>query len=139
MVSYRLDTNQSMPVVLGMLQDAMPPVRPGVTALRSDRGWQYQHARFRRALRVAGITQSMSRSGNCYDNACAESFFSQFKQEFLRGRSFGSVEEFAVELAGGIDWFNTARLGEARQWLRPRDYRLRTVAVQGPAAGYLPL
>lgn len=121
-LSYGLDTNQGMPVVLGMLRDALPQVRRGITMLHSDRGWQYQHAGFRRALRNAGITQSMSRSGNCYDNACAENFFSHFKQEFLRGRTFESLDDFAMQLAGWIAWFNTARLSEKRGWMSPRSY-----------------
>ena len=121
-ISYRLDTNQGMPVVLGMLRDAIPRARRGVTTLHSDRGWQYQHAGFRRALRDAGIVQSMSRSGNCYDNACAENFFSHFKQEFLRGRQFESVESFTTQLAAWTNWFNTARLSEKRGWTSPRDY-----------------
>jgi putative transposase len=121
-LSYRLDTNQGMPVVLGMLRDALPRARRGITTLHSDRGWQYQHAGFRGALRSAGISQSMSRSGNCYDNACAENFFSHFKQEFLRGRHFDSVEEFTDQLAGWITWFNTARLSEKRGWTSPRGY-----------------
>lgn len=124
-LSYRLDTNQGMPVILGMLEDALRRARPGITTLHSDRGWQYQHAGFRRALRNAGITQSMSRSGNCYDNACAENFFSHFKQEFLRGRRFSTVEDFANQLAAWILWFNTCRRSEKREWLSPRDFRMR--------------
>jgi transposase InsO family protein/transposase-like protein len=125
-LSYRLDVNQGMPVILGMLRDALPHARRGVTILHSDRGWQYQHAGFRGALRSAGITQSMSRSGNCYDNACAENFFSHFKQEFLRGRQFGSVEEFTDQFAAWIEWFNTARLSEKRGWTSPRGYAKAT-------------
>jgi putative transposase len=125
-LAYRLDTNQAMPMVLGMLQDAASLARRGVTTLHSDRGWQYQHAGFRYALRSAGIIQSMSRSGNCYDNACAENFFSHFKQEFLRGRSFASVEEFAVQLGGWVEWFNTSRRSAKRDWLSPLEFRLRS-------------
>lgn len=108
-VSYRLDTNQNMPMVLGMLTDALPHARAGTTMLHSDRGWQYQHGNFRHHLRQHGITQSMSRSGNCYDNAVAENFFSHFKQEFLRGRTF-TLDTFPIELARWIEWFNTERI-----------------------------
>lgn len=134
-LSYRLGVNQQMPLVLGMLHDAIPRVRTGVTTLHSDRGWQYQHAGFRRALRQHGITQSMSRSGNCYDNACAESFFSHFKQEFLRGRKFVSVGAFTTELASWIHWFNTDRLSERRDWLSPHDYRLKVAASSSQSGG----
>jgi putative transposase len=123
-LSYRLDTNQGMTVVLGMLRDALPQVRRAITMLHSDRGWQYQHAGFRRALRKAEITQSMSRSGNCYDNACAENFFSHFKQESLRGRMFGSIDDFEIQFSGWIAWFNNARLSEKRGWTSPRGYSI---------------
>ncbi|WFR67699.1 DDE-type integrase/transposase/recombinase [Curtobacterium flaccumfaciens] len=108
-VSYRLDTNQNLPMVLGMLTDALPHARPGATMLHSDRGWQYQHGNFRHVLRQHGITQSMSRSGNCYDNAVAENFFSHFKQEFLRGRTF-TLDTFPTKLDRWIEWFNVDRI-----------------------------
>lgn len=127
-ISYRLATNQNMPMVLAMLEDALPLARRGVTILHSDRGWQYQHAGFRKVLQAQGITQSMSRRGNCYDNACAESFFSHFKQEFLRGRTFTSVDDFTHELDEWIHWFNTARVSAQRNWMSPSAYRLAAAA-----------
>jgi putative transposase len=75
-------------------------------------------------LRSAGIFQSMSRSGNCYDNACAEHFFSHFKEQFLRSRQFDSVEGFTDQLAAWITWFNTARLSEKRGGTSPLGYRV---------------
>lgn len=55
---------------------------PGLL-LHSDRGVQYSSARFREELCAHGITPSMSRRGNCYDNALAESFFSTLKIELV--------------------------------------------------------
>jgi len=127
-ISYQIDTNQNMPMVLTMLQDALPLARPGVTILHSDRGWQYQHAGFRQVLRAHSITQSMSRKGNCYDNACAENLFSHFKQELLRGRTFSSVSDFTAQLAAWIHWFNTARISARRDWMSPHAYRLAKTA-----------
>ncbi|OIH92414.1 hypothetical protein BIU90_11005 [Curtobacterium sp. MCBA15_001] len=113
MISYRLDTNQNMPMVLEMLIAALPQADRGATVLHSDRGWQYQHHAFRNLLRDHGVTQSISRSGNCYDNAIAENFFSHFKQEFLRGRTF-DLGSFPDELDQWIEWFNTKRIRTAR-------------------------
>lgn len=121
-LSYRIETNQQMPMVLGMLTDALPHVRGGVTTLHSDRGWQYQHTGFRRELRLHRIKQSMSRSGNCYDNACAEGFFSHFKQEFLRGRTWATVDQFLPDLHSYIHWFNHARIHTRLSNLSPREY-----------------
>lgn len=122
-LSYRVDTNQQMPMVLGMLRDALPKARGAVTTLHSDRGWQYQHAGFRRELRLHGITQSMSRSGNCYDNACAENFFSHFKQEFLRGRRWSSTQAFLESLDGYIRWFNHHRFHDRAGTFSPVAHR----------------
>lgn len=135
-LSYRVDTNQQMPLVLGMLRDALPKARSRLTTLHSDRGWQYQHAGFRRELRLHGITQSMSRSGNCYDNACAENFFSHFKQEFLRGRTWSSTEAFLESLDGYIRWFNHDRFNDRAGSLSPISYRQLTgVSVSSGPAG----
>jgi transposase InsO family protein/transposase-like protein len=125
-LSYRVGTNQNMPVVLDMLKDALPLRRPGITTLHSDRGWQYQHASFRTALRRNGIKQSMSRRGNCYDNACAENFFSHFKQEFLRGRRWHSTAQFLDDLARYLHWFNHDRIKARLDNLSPVHYREKT-------------
>lgn len=114
-ISYQLDTNQNMPMVLGMLTAALKQAQRGVTVVHSDRGWQYQHHAFRNLLRDHGIAQSMSRSGNCYDNAIAENFFSHFKQEFLRGRRWLDLRSFATDCAAYIRWYNEDRIGPARQ------------------------
>lgn len=60
--------------------------------LHSDMGWQYQHQWWRKELERLGIRQSMSRKGNCLDNAAAEQVFGHLKDEFYRGREFDSFE-----------------------------------------------
>ena len=59
--------------------------------LHSDQGWQYQHKHYQKMLKDKGIRQSMSRKGNCLDNACAENFFSLLKTELLYLQKFDSV------------------------------------------------
>lgn len=97
---------------------ALPQADRGVTVVHSDRGWQYQHHAFRNLLRDHGVKQSMSRSGNCYDNAITENFFSHFKQGFLRGCTF-NLGTFADELDLGIEWFNTKRIRLGREGSTP--------------------
>ena len=58
--------------------------------LHSDMGWQYQHQWWRKELERLGIRQSMSRKGNCLDNAATEQVFGHLKDEFYRGREFDS-------------------------------------------------
>ena len=62
--------------------------------LHSDQGWQYQHKQYQRMLKKKGIQQSMSRKGNCLDNAVMENFFGLLKSELLYLQKFQSMEYF---------------------------------------------
>ncbi|MCU5441731.1 integrase core domain-containing protein, partial [Bacillus cereus] len=61
------------------------------------------------ALQERGILQSMSRKGNCYDNAVIENFFGIMKSEFLYIKEFEYIEYFKIELEKYIDYYNTKR------------------------------
>ena len=93
--------------------------------LHSDQGWQYQHKHYQKMLVDKGIRQSMSRKGNCLDNACAENFFSLLKTELLYLQDFTSVEHFISELTEYIEWYNSKRIKLKLEGLSPVDYRLR--------------
>ena len=69
-------------------------------------------------------TMSMSRKGNCLDNACAENFFSLLKTELLYLQEFTSVEHFISELTDYIDWHNNKRIKLKLDGLSPVEYRL---------------
>lgn len=62
--------------------------------IHSDQGWHYQMKQYRHALKERGIKQSMSRKGNCYDNAVMENFFGIMKSEFLYLKEFESIAHF---------------------------------------------
>ena len=80
------------------------------TIIHSDRGSQYVSKNFRALLAANHCRQSMSRRGNCYDNAQAESFFSRFKAELLEGGIFESVEQARSETFSYIDgYYNRVR------------------------------
>ena len=91
--------------------------------LHSDQGWQYQHKQYQKMLKEKGIRQSMSRKGNCLDNACAENFFSLLKTELLYLQEFSSVEHFISELTEYIDWYNNKRIKLKLDGLSPVEYR----------------
>ncbi|WP_141562546.1 DDE-type integrase/transposase/recombinase, partial [Pseudomonas syringae] len=61
--------------------------------LHSDQGWQYRMPIYQRLLNENSITASMSRKGNCYDNAAIESFFSTLKSEFFYLNKFNDLDE----------------------------------------------
>jgi transposase InsO family protein len=74
--------------------------------IRSAQGWHYQMKQYRHALKEHGITQSMSRKGNCYDNAVIENFFGIMKSEFLYLNEFESIEHFKQELKEYMFYYN---------------------------------
>lgn len=71
----------------------------------TDRGSQYASADYRAALASAGFTQSMSRKGNCWDNAVAESFFGTLEQELVKGGVFADLEATTKAVADYIHCF----------------------------------
>lgn len=73
-----------MNMVTTMLEKAFEKIPDGANLIpHSDQGWQYQHKQYQQILRKEGIWQSMSRKGNCLDNAVIENFFGLLKSELL--------------------------------------------------------
>ena len=86
------------------------PIAPGLI-FHSDRGSQYASDEFRKLLKGNKCIQSMSRKGNCYDNAVAESFFKTIKVEELYHHQFESIEQIWSVIFDYIDgWYNTKRI-----------------------------
>ena len=91
--------------------------------LHSDQGWPYQHKQYQRRLREKGIRQSMSRKGNCLDNAVIENFFGLLKSELLYLREFRSMEHFKQELLDYLDYYNNRRIKAKLKGLPPAIHR----------------
>ena len=91
--------------------------------LHSDQGWQYQHKRYQKLLKDHGIVQSMSRKGNCLDNAVMENFFGILKSELLYLKEFDSIERFKQELIEYLDYYNNRRIKAKRKGLPPAVHR----------------
>ena len=91
--------------------------------IHTDQGSQYAAAEYRRLLYVDGFRQSMSRRGNCYDNAQAESFFSRFKTELVEGGVFESVEQARSEVFSYIEgYYNRIRLHSGLGYKSPMEF-----------------
>lgn len=101
---------------------------PGLIS-HSDRGGQYSSEMYREKLQFLGITQSMSRSGNCYDNAYAESFFHSLKVELVHRRKFESRAEATKEIQEYIDWYNTKRIHSGLGYQTPSEYKAKVLAA----------
>ena len=87
----------------------------------SDQGWQYQMKEFGQILKSYGITQSMSRKGNCHDNSVMENFFGRLKVEMFYGeeKTFKDFNEFKEKLEEYILWYNKERIKEYLHWKSP--------------------
>ena len=73
LVSYTISDRPVLSMVTTMLDEAFAKIPAGTNLiLHSDQGWQYQHKQYQRMLREKGVRQSMSRKGNCLDNAVIE-------------------------------------------------------------------
>lgn len=88
----------------------------------SDRGVQYAATKMTQIFKHnIKITQSMSRKGNCWDNAVAESFFKTIKHEWLNRFKFKSYEELLISINDYIHWYNTKRLHSSLGYLTPLE------------------
>lgn len=95
----------------------------------SDRGVQYASEEFRNILAKEGVIQSMSRKGNCWDNAVAESFFKTLKSELISWCNFKSRQEAEIKIFEYIEiYYNRWRLHSTNNYLSPNDYELKYLA-----------
>jgi transposase InsO family protein len=96
----------------------------------SDRGGQYTSKIYREKLLLLGVIQSMSRSGNCYDNAYAESFFHSLKVELVHRQKFETRAEAQAAIKEYIeDWYNTKRIHSALGYQTPVGYEKKVLAA----------
>jgi putative transposase len=102
-----------------------PSERP---MLHSDQGWQYRMPAFRWRLQTSGLVQSMSRKGNCLDNAAMESFFGMLKCELFYLNKYKSVQDLKEALHDYIHYYNVDRIKLGLRGLSPVAYRLRAEA-----------
>ena len=123
-VTYTLSKSPNLLMVTTMLEQALKvlPEKHDLI-LHSDQGWHYQHKQYRQILAENHITQSISRKGNCYDNAAMESFFGHLKSELLYLQEFESVDHFKRDLINYIDYYNNRRIKARLKGLPPALHR----------------
>ncbi|EFK6855062.1 IS3-like element IS1397 family transposase [Escherichia coli] len=91
--------------------------------LHSDQGWHYRIKSYQSALADKGLVQSMSRKGNCLDNAVMENFFGHLKEEIYYRRDYRSVEELENAVNEYITYWNQKRIKLSLGGLSPVEYR----------------
>lgn len=124
-VCYSVSSSPGMDMISEMLEKLFAVKgRAPHCILHSDQGWQYQHKAYSKALRSHNVTQSMSRKGNCLDNAMMENFFALMKNEMLYCNRYTSIADFEQNLHKYIHYYNNKRLKLRLQGLAPVQYRL---------------
>ena len=130
LVSYTISDRPVLRMVTTMLNEAFAKIPDGTNLIHhSDQGWQYQHRQYQRMLREKGIRQSMSRKGNCLDNAVMENFFEILKSELLYLQEFYSMEQFRQELIAYLDYYNNHRIKAKLKGLPPAIHRQQALSV----------
>ena len=122
-MSERIDTVLVLKALAMALVHRNPP---GNLLFHSDRGVQYASGDYRHALSQAGLIASMSRSGNCYDNAAMESFWSTLKLELVYRRCFESRAQARTQIFDYIEsFYNRQRTHSALAYRSPVDFELQ--------------
>lgn len=118
-VSDSMDAEKTKKALLEAVKSSPGQLRE--LTFHSDQGVQYCSRAVREKLELLNITQSMSRKGNCYDNAFVESFFHTLKNE-LEKTKFKDLEEAKRMIFEYINWYNRERIHSSLGYLSPMDY-----------------
>ena len=98
-----------------------PDSRAGLI-FHSDRGSQYASDDFNKVLKEHRITASMSRKGNCWDNACSETLFGSLKVERLHGQRFETIRQAKDETIAWLLWYNQSRMHSTLNYVSPMQF-----------------
>ena len=102
---------------------------PGFT-VHSDRGSQYCGHEFQGALKEYGMQSSMSRKGDCWDNAPTESLWGHLKVARLHGKTFATRRQAMDEVIDWLTFYNSTRLHQTLDYVSPRVFEQRCRAAQ---------
>ena len=131
-VGWSIGTSLATELVSDALRCAIERRRPDGKQLlhHSDRGCQYTSDTYQQTLKRLGITCSMSRCGNCYDNAVMERFFWSLKYEWTNHERFANLEEARLSVFRYIETFyNSERIHETLDYLSPDAYEAEHAPV----------
>jgi transposase InsO family protein len=121
--SMRPDMHRNLVIdALSMAWLGRNPDRQAGLIFHSDRGCQYASEDYAKMLEHCSITPSMSRKGNCWDNACSETLFGSLKVERLHGRHFETIRQAKDEIISWLLWYNQTRMHSTLNYLSPTEY-----------------
>lgn len=124
-VGWSIADKMETGIVLDSLQMAMSKVGPDAEVIfHSDRGSQYASEAYRKLLKAHKVKPSMSRKGNCYDNAYVESWFASLKKEWLYRHDYSSESELRQIVFEYIEvWYNKKRIHSRLDYKSPIEYK----------------
>ncbi|WP_066230111.1 IS3 family transposase, partial [Metabacillus fastidiosus] len=126
-IAYNIEKRPAFSLVKKMLDQAFECLHEDDSSiLHSDQGWHYQMKKYQHLLKKNHITQSMSRKGNCLDNAVMENFFGLLKSELLYDQKFENMEHFISELEKYIYYYNHKRIKGKLKGMSPVQYRVHS-------------
>lgn len=129
-VSFSTSRHPTVKFAVSSLRSALKRLpEQGSLLVHSDQGFHYQHASWRKCLAMVGAQQSMSRKGNCLDNAVMENFFGHLKEEMFHHDTFDSIEELEREIHAYIAWYNAERVSLTLKGMSPMEYRAHALAA----------
>ncbi len=132
-VGWSLREDMTRDIVIDALRMAWFKRHPSKQAgliFHSDRGSQYASQDFRNVLTEYGFTASMSRRGNCWDNACSETLFGSLKVERLQGQRFVTRRRAKDEVIAWLLWYNQTRLHSTLAYVSPIRFEKNWLAAQ---------
>lgn len=125
-IGYALADHMRTELALEALKRAAWSRKPGAGFLfHSDQGSQYTSAAYRAALADFGGRASMSRRGNCWDNAPSESCFGSLKMERVYGARYATIEDAKADVLDWIRWYNIERLHSTLNYLSPTEFEAK--------------
>ncbi|CDW92574.1 IS150 conserved protein InsB [Thiomonas sp. CB2] len=128
-IAHRMAKRPVFELVSSTLGSALSRTDSGAELIvHSDQGWHYKMQPYRTMLTAHGVTQSMSRKGNCFDNAAMESFFGTLKAEYFRLAAPNSLDALEAGVHDYVNYYNHKRIKLGLQGLSPVQYRLRSTA-----------
>jgi putative transposase len=121
-IGWSLELNMEEPLVIATLKQAIRNRQPSAGLIHhTDRGGQYAGNKHRKLLTRAQISQSMSRAGDCYDNAFMESCFGTIKTE-LEMKTYPSIQHASSEIRNYINYYNVLRRHSGIDYLSPTSF-----------------
>ena len=123
-VGWALGSRMTKQLTLDAIDQSICREHPeGGLIFHSDRGSQYAAYDYQNKLKEHGIRQSMSAKGDCYDNACMESFFATLKKELVHRERFRNRAEARLKIVEYIEtWYNSKRIHSSLGDLSPMEY-----------------